>query len=380
MAQAEQAARPGALSHQQLLLQRLTFPDYRTPAEAPASRFAAAAERLWGGRLTPMMAASQTRGRFAAAPLACPPTACTGAVVLPAGARAPARRNPEAIECIVCIEGEVQLRYGPELAGRLTLGRFDMASVPEDVRFEWANTGLCEARLVTVLSIKPEGGYDTVFDNALADAVPAEAARALGARFDGARGRALETGVMEGRVTRFEKLVPYKKDLQRTDGLPPEATEKLSAGNVFPLIVPMGHSGRSRTAPVYGNQGLYIAIAECRCGDDGPPPHVHSETQESFYVLDGSFEMYSGFDNESMVQAWPNDLIAMPKGIMRAFRNTADKPARLLVIIQGPDRMNDTVSLSRRIGDEFEKRFGAETIEAYARIHVTFDAEERLQT
>ena len=47
-------------------------------------------------------------------------------------------------------------------------------------------------------------------------------------------------------MTRFEKLVPYKKDLNRTGGLPAEATESLSAGNVDPLIEPEGHAARSR--------------------------------------------------------------------------------------------------------------------------------------
>jgi uncharacterized cupin superfamily protein len=187
-----------------------------------------------------------------------------------------------------------------------------------------------------------------------------------------------DPATFEVRVTRFAQLVPYKKDLNRMGGLPAEATESLSAGNVYPLIVPEGHVGRSRTAPMYGNQGLYISIAECRAGDDGPPPHAHSDTQESFYVLDGSFDICTGFDNETVVQARPNDLTAIPTKVMRTFRNTSGKPARLLVIIQGPDRMNDTVSFSRRIGQDFERRFGAETIEAYAKIKMTFDAEERL--
>jgi uncharacterized cupin superfamily protein len=124
---------------------------------------------------------------------------------------------------------------------------------------------------------------------------------------------------------------------------------------------------------------LYISIAECTAGDDGPPPHSHSDTQESFYVLDGSFDICTGFDNESVVQVKPHDLFAAPNKLMRTFRNTAGQPSRLLVIIQGPDRMHDTVSFSKRIGDDFSRRFGSDIIDKYAAIRMTFDAEQRLE-
>lgn len=63
---------------------------------------------------------------------------------------------------------------------------------------------------------------------------------------------------------------------------------------------------------------------------------------------------------------------------MRAFRNTSGQPARLLVSIQGPGRMQDTVSFSQSIGEEFQARFGDEIIAKYSEIRMTFDAEERL--
>jgi len=372
------ATRPGTLDQEQMLRQLITHPDYRLAPQAPAVRFGAAARHLFGGRVQPMMAAPSTQGRFASAPLACPPTACTGALALDEGARSQPWRNPDAIENIVCVEGRLELRYGPGLGGRITLGTWDMVSVPADVRHQLANAGSGAARAVMVLSVSPGASYDAVFDDALAGEVAADARAALGVRFDGHPGVALAADTAQGRVTRFTELVPYKKDLDRTGGLPPEATESLSAGNVYPLIVPEGHVGRSRTAPMYGHQGLYLSIAECTAGDDGPPPHAHSDTQESFYVLDGGFDFCTGFDNEAVVQGRPHDLMAVPPKVMRTFRNTSGRPARLLVIIQGPDRMNDTVSFSRRIGEDFERRFGREAIEAYARIRMTFDAEERL--
>ena len=371
-------ARPGALSHEQMLEQLAASPEYRVPVQAPARRFVKVVAALFGGEIKPLMAAAQANGRLSGAPLTCPPTACTGKLSLPPGGQSRPWRNAEAIECIFCAEGTLEVRYGQSLAHTIALGKFDMVSIPANVRLQIANEGNSVARSVNVLSVPAGGSFDAVFDAAAGEAAPADARAALGLRFDGDAGEAIDPAVVEGRVTRFETLVPYKKDLNRTGGLPPEATESLSAGNVYPLIVPEGHIGRSRTAPTYGNQGLYISIAECRAGTDGPPPHAHSDTQESFYVLDGSFDICTGLDSESFVEAKADDLIAMPCKVMRTFRNTSGRPARLLVIIQGPDRMNDTVSFSRSIGQDFERRFGRATIEAYAQIRMTFDAEERL--
>lgn len=371
-------ARPGALSAQVMSQQLARFPEYNSSDEAPAKRFDADARALWGGPLTPMMASAGAKGRFSKAALSCPPTACTGSMEFAPAAASHAWRNPLAIENLVCVEGEIEVTYGPELAEKLTLGLWDMVSIPQDVRHQVRNPGEAAARLVSILSISPEGSFDAVFDQAVASNVSAQANEKLGVSFDSSKGSPVDAATIAGRVTRFATLVPYKKDLNRISGLPPEATMRLSAGSVFPLIVPEGHIGRSRTAPMYGNQGLYISIAECTAGDDGPPPHAHSDTQESFYVLDGSFEICTGFDNESMVPARPNDLFAVPNKVMRTFRNTSGKPARLLVIIQGPDRMQDTVSFSRSIGEEFKTRFGEDIIAKYADIRMTFDAEERL--
>jgi hypothetical protein len=52
--------------------------------------------------------------------------------------------------------------------------------------------------------------------------------------------------------------------------------------------------------------------------------------------------------------------------------------ARLLVIIQGPNKMHDNVSFAEEIGEEFAQRFGPEIIEKYKTIKMTFDARERL--
>lgn len=375
--------RPSAAAmSQEAMVDRLsTFPDYRGAPQAPAVRHAQVVRTLWGAQLRPIMADASITGRFSGAALKCPATACTGAAEMEPQATSLPYRNPAAIENILCLDGKLEVRYGPALDKRVELGRFDMLSIPNDVKHALHNPTDGVARFVMVLSTGPSLDYSAVFQNGTAaEAAAPGDCEALAVTFDDAPGTDVESSVLEGRITRFEKLVPYKKDLKNTAGVPPEATEMLSARSVFPLIVPEGHIGRSRTAPMYGNQGLYMSIAECAGGgEDGPPPHAHSDTQESFFVLDGEWDISTGFDNEFTVVAKPYDIVAMPNKVMRAFQNRSDKTARLFVIIQGPERMNDTVSFSHRIGEEVERRFGKETIEAYERIRMTFDAEERLK-
>lgn len=370
-------ARPGALTPAQMEGALVRAPSYRISAQAPAAVHADVARQFWGGDLVPLMASPQTAGRFAGAVLSCPPTACVGLLRMDSAARSKAWRNPHAIENVICVEGRIELRHGARLEQSLVLERHDMVSMPAGVRHSIANAGPGEARALMVLSIGKEGSYEAVFGSADASA-SAAAREALALRFDDEPGVEIDVETVANRVTRFATLVPYKNDLKRTGGIPPEATEMLSAGSVFPLIVPEGHVGRSRTAPMYGNQGLYLAIAECQGGDDGPPAHAHMDTQESFFPLDGSWEFYTGFDNEASITLGPCDLLAMPRTLMRTFRNTSGKPARILAIIQGADQMRDRVAYSRRVGDTMRDRFGPGVIEMYNQIGMTFDAEDLL--
>ncbi|OWT63953.1 cupin domain-containing protein [Candidimonas nitroreducens] len=371
--------RPGTLGPQQMQERFARFPDYEAGGQVPALAHASAVQALWGGKLTPIMAGAAVQGRFARAKLPAPDSACTGMLDLPAGARSMVYRNPGAFENILCLDGSLEIVYGPDLSLSMTLGRFDMLSIPADVRHSLHAKAGTAARAVMVLNIVEQGDYGAKFEAAtVPEAVSKAALQALQLSIEPPSHDSGAAADLAARVARFATLVPYKSSLSATAGIPPEATEMLSAGSVFPLIVPEGHVGRSRTAPMYGPQGLYLSIAKCVGGDDGPPPHAHSDTQESFFVLDGEWEFATGFDRECSVQAEAYDVLAVPTRVMRAFKNKGNKPAHLFVIIQGPKKMNDTVSFASHIGDEVKRRFGQETIEAYSRIKMTFDAEERL--
>jgi mannose-6-phosphate isomerase-like protein (cupin superfamily) len=62
----------------------------------------------------------------------------------------------------------------------------------------------------------------------------------------------------------------------------------------------------------------------------GPPPHIHHDAAETFYVLDGEFTVT--VDGESHLLR-PGACAHVPKGTVHCFRNTGDVPANLLVMI-----------------------------------------------
>jgi uncharacterized cupin superfamily protein len=347
-------------------------PDYGVADDKPAASYSREVEQLWAMEVAPLLSPTGSKGRFAGAKQSCPERSCAAYAVMAPGAASLVYRNPDAFENIFCADGEVQVAF--ETDHVVTLGKYDLLSVPVAVKHRILNNGATAARLVIILNAGASSTYPAVFDASHASKISADAAAGLSVSFDSENGVTAEAEEIDGRVSRFSKLVAYKNDLHRTAGIPPEATEMLSAGSVFPLIVPVGHIGRSRTAPMYGNPGLYLSIAECMPGtDDAPPPHAHSDTQENFFVLDGDWDILGGRERELVIPARAHDLVAAPPGIMRTFLNKTDKKARLLVIIQGPEQMNDTVTFSAEVGAEIARRFGQETIEAYSKIRMAFE-------
>lgn len=70
----------------------------------------------------------------------------------------------------------------------------------------------------------------------------------------------------------------------------------------------------------------------------GPPPHVHSREEESFYVLEGEIVFQIG---DERVVAAAGTFANMPVGTTHAFRNVSDKTARMLISVApaGLERM-----------------------------------------
>ena len=73
--------------------------------------------------------------------------------------------------------------------------------------------------------------------------------------------------------------------------------------------------------------GTFSAIvAEIKPGE-GPPPHLHRDRDEYFYVLEGTYQLSVG-DTEATVG--PGAMVFVPSGTPHAFKNIASHPGRLI--------------------------------------------------
>ena len=69
--------------------------------------------------------------------------------------------------------------------------------------------------------------------------------------------------------------------------------------------------------------GTFSAVvAEVKPGE-GPPPHIHHDREEYFYVLDGTYKL---FIDGTETTIGPNTLVFVPRGTVHAFSNIASTP------------------------------------------------------
>lgn len=67
----------------------------------------------------------------------------------------------------------------------------------------------------------------------------------------------------------------------------------------------------------------------------GPPPHVHPSSEESFEVIEGSFD---AFKDGQWTTLRPGETAAVPPGVAHTFRNGADETAKVIIRIRPPGR------------------------------------------
>ena len=64
--------------------------------------------------------------------------------------------------------------------------------------------------------------------------------------------------------------------------------------------------------------------------NNGPPPHVHSRDDESFFVLEGEVTFQIG---DQTITGKTGTFVQGPRGIPHSFKNNGKLPARMLVYI-----------------------------------------------
>jgi uncharacterized RmlC-like cupin family protein len=178
---------------------------------------------------------------------------------------------------------------------------------------------------------------------------------------------------MEKRTVRFRQLQSYQQQHGEL-GIPDAAFDTVAARRVFPIMVPETYAGRSAMAPLKGLPGLAVTIAVCPPGN-GAGLHAHEQSVENFLCLDGRFEIAWGDHGEHTTVLEPLDFISIPRGVCRAFKNLADRPARLLVLIQiQGEEQQDRVHYAPQVGEEIAKAHGADALVQLSRIGFKFDA------
>ena len=147
------------------------------------------------------------------------------------------------------------------------------------------------------------------------------------------------TPILLGLALAFGLPACSKKEPTEKKGAAPEAplsTGYESAIKAQAIFRPAG------TAPaVYGPGDLYNLLAT---GEEtgnaffqfeavvpkggGPPPHVHRNEDESFYVVSGRLEILLG---TSLHEAMAGDFVFVPRGTVHRFKNVGNETAVQLV-------------------------------------------------
>ena len=106
-------------------------------------------------------------------------------------------------------------------------------------------------------------------------------------------------------------------------------------------VATVKQSTEGRTIGMVGDVYRFLAVAADTDGKyalleaivspgGGPPPHIHSREEEGFYILEGAITLQIG---DSRVVAGPGMFVNIPIGVLHAFRNESDRPAKLLISI-----------------------------------------------
>jgi quercetin dioxygenase-like cupin family protein len=74
--------------------------------------------------------------------------------------------------------------------------------------------------------------------------------------------------------------------------------------------------------------GAYFAMEALVPPGGGPPPHIHTREDETFYLVQGRVEFRLG---DRVVTAGPGDFVNVPRGTVHCFRNAGGETAKMVL-------------------------------------------------
>ncbi len=80
-------------------------------------------------------------------------------------------------------------------------------------------------------------------------------------------------------------------------------------------------------ASTHGQFGLYKW--DMSVSGPGPIAHFHKTMSESFFILEGTVQLFNGTD---WIDATPGDFLYVPEGGIHGFRNVSGAPASMLIL------------------------------------------------
>ena len=91
----------------------------------------------------------------------------------------------------------------------------------------------------------------------------------------------------------------------------------LGPGDVYRFLVTGAESG-----------GAYFAMEAYVPPGGGPPPHIHRNEDETFYIVEGSCDFLLG---DETITGGPGDFVNVPRGVVHRFHNAGSTTTRMIL-------------------------------------------------
>jgi quercetin dioxygenase-like cupin family protein len=91
----------------------------------------------------------------------------------------------------------------------------------------------------------------------------------------------------------------------------------LGPGDVYRFLVTGAESG-----------GAYFAMEAFVPPGGGPPPHIHRNEDETFYIVEGRCDFLFG---DETIAGGPGDFVNVPRGVVHRFHNSGSVATRMIL-------------------------------------------------